>query len=146
MEFQPAEEKCESAARILIVDDNEQAARSLARLLKAAGCETQAIVDSRQGLTTFSNFVPTLVFLDLGMPFIDGYELCKLIRGLPSGRNVKIFAITGWADEASRAKSAEAGFDLHLVKPVKLEVLLELIEPKANGARTVRATNNYESN
>jgi CheY-like chemotaxis protein len=68
-----------------------------------------------------------LVFLDLGMPKLDGIEAARRIRALPDGENIVLVAVTGWGQETDRQRTREAGFDLHLVKPVTTQVLAEVL-------------------
>ena len=114
--------------RILVVDDNRDAADSLALLLRTAGHETQTAYGGAQALTAAESFRPNVILLDLGMPGLNGYETCKRLRALPWGRGVYVVAQTGWGHVEDRALSQEAGFHAHLVKPVALEDLAKLLK------------------
>ena len=84
--------------------------------------------DSYDGLSVFTSVDPDVVLLDLGMPGMDGYELCRRIRATPAGREALILAVTGWGQETDRERSAESGFNGHLVKPVSPHEILERLE------------------
>ncbi len=112
--------------RILVVDDNRDAANSLARLLSLLGHETSTAYDGLEALETAEKFSPEIVLLDIGMPKLSGYEVCRRLRELKpnaTGRRVGIIALTGWGQVSDRKNSEAAGFDDHLVKPVDLATL-----------------------
>ncbi|HEY1289560.1 MAG TPA: PAS domain S-box protein [Burkholderiales bacterium] len=121
------------AKRILVVDDNIDAAVTLALLLKSLGHETCVVHDGLQALRMAAQFRPDVVLLDIGMPGLDGYEVARRLRALKRERPLRIVAVTGWGQEADRARSREAGFDVHLVKPVDPTVLTSAIANN-NGA------------
>jgi CheY-like chemotaxis protein len=104
--------------RVLVVDDNVDAATALGMLLESLGHDTRVANDGSQALEIAAEFHPDIVLLDIGMPGLDGYEVAKRLRALDRRRTVRIIAVTGWGQDADREKSQEAGFDLHLVKPV----------------------------
>jgi len=110
-----------SGKRVLIVDDNRDAALSLASLLRVSGNDTHVAHDGETAVKAAREYRPDAVLLDLGMPGMDGYEICRALRGRPGGELVRIIALTGWGQDADRKKSEEAGFDAHLVKPATLE-------------------------
>jgi len=114
--------------RVLVVDDNTDAADTMAMLLQAAGCDVRTTYGGEQALREVSEFGPEVVLLDLGMPGLDGLETCRRIRSLANGRSILIVAVTGWGQEDSRRRTQEAGFDAHLVKPVDPQMLLRVIE------------------
>jgi PAS domain S-box-containing protein len=117
--------------RILVVDDNTDAAQSLAMLLELMGHEVHTALDGLQAVAAVSAMEPDLVLLDIGMPGVDGYEACRRIRRLPAGRRVRVVAMTGWGQDDDRRRSHEAGFDRHLVKPAEpgeIERLLREME------------------
>jgi PAS domain S-box-containing protein len=109
--------------RVLVVDDNHDAADSLALLLKLAGQDVQAAYDGPSALTRAEEFLPHLVFLDLGMPGMDGYEVAQRLRQQPGGTKMLLVAVTGWGQEEDRRRSQEAGFDGHMVKPTDPDTL-----------------------
>jgi CheY-like chemotaxis protein len=116
-----------SPRRVLVVDDNEDAAVSLAMLLDLSGNETQVAHDGESAIAKAEKFQPDLVLLDIGLPRVTGHEVCRRIRTQPWGKDLKIVALTGWGQEQDRKKSLEAGFDGHLVKPVDPAILTELL-------------------
>lgn len=103
--------------RILIVDDNRDAANMLAQLLGMSGHDVRAVYDPELALPTLVEFAPDLAFLDVGMPKLNGLELASMIRADPHGARVVLVALTGWGQEDDRRRSRAAGFDHHLVKP-----------------------------
>jgi len=115
------------AKRILVVDDNVDAAVTLALLLKSLGHETCVVHDGLQALRMALEFRPDVVLVDIGMPGLDGYEVARRLRVLKRDRPLRIIAITGWGQEADRTRSREAGFDVHLVKPVDPTLLTSVI-------------------
>jgi PAS domain S-box-containing protein len=109
--------------RILVVDDNVDAAASLELLLRSLGHETRVAHDGHAALRLTEEFSPDVVLLDIGLPGLDGYEVAQRLRELKKRRAFRVVAVTGWGQEADRKRAAEAGFDLHLVKPVELAEL-----------------------
>ncbi|MGA7538953.1 MAG: ATP-binding protein [Steroidobacteraceae bacterium] len=124
--------------RVLIVDDNVDAANSLAMLLSHAGHETQVAYSGREALTRVESFEPQVALLDIGLPGMDGYELASRLRAVPRLAATRLVALTGYGQSEDRKRSQEAGFDDHLVKPVELPALeraLAGIAAPAAGAR-----------
>ncbi|HEY8520571.1 MAG TPA: PAS domain S-box protein [Gammaproteobacteria bacterium] len=113
--------------RIMIVDDNADGADSLARLLELMGHETVTAYDGASALALTKSFPADMILLDLGMPGIDGFEVCRRLREQP-GPARTIVALTGWGREQDLARTKQAGFDAHLVKPVDRAALARLIE------------------
>jgi CheY-like chemotaxis protein len=113
--------------RILVVDDNADAADSLGQLLEMLGNEVRTAYDGEAGVAAAGEFRPDLIFLDLGMPKMNGYEACRRVRGQPWGEGVTLVALTGWGQDDDRRKTADAGFDHHLVKPVEYAALTKLM-------------------
>jgi PAS domain S-box-containing protein len=113
--------------RILVVDDNVDGAESLAMLLKTEGHEVRVAHDGPAALAAIDADPPELVFLDIGMPVMSGYEVAQRLRQRPGLENLRLVAMTGWGQEEDRRRSQEAGFDQHLVKPVELDVLRKLL-------------------
>lgn len=103
--------------RVLIVDDNRDAAESLAMLLDLGGCQTRTAHDGATALAAAAAFQPALLLLDIGMPGMNGYEVAARIRQTPTAWGLTIVALTGWGADDDRRKTREAGFDFHLVKP-----------------------------
>jgi signal transduction histidine kinase/ActR/RegA family two-component response regulator len=103
--------------RILVADDNTDAAGSLAILLQLEGHEVLTAVDGLQAIDRAQRFRPDVVFMDVGMPLLDGVEAARRIRSHEWGRGMHIVALTGWGLEAERNRTSEAGMDAHLLKP-----------------------------
>ncbi len=103
--------------RILIADDNVDAARSLSDLLALSGHDTRVAADGAAALHLAAGFMPEVVFLDIGMPGMDGYETARRLRRLPGLAAVRLAALTGWGAAEDRARARAAGFDHHLLKP-----------------------------
>jgi CheY-like chemotaxis protein len=101
-----------------VVDDNTDAASSLAMLLKISGNEAHTANEGLEAIEVAEAFRPDVVLLDIGMPNLDGLEVCRRIRAQPWGRDMLMIALTGWGQEEDRRKSKDVGFDHHLVKPV----------------------------
>ena len=116
-----------AARRILVVDDNRDAATSLAMLLQITGNETHLAHDGLAAYEAMEKVRPELVLLDIGLPTLNGYDVCRRAREQAWGREMVIIALTGWGQEEDRRKSQEAGFDGHLVKPVDYAALLSLL-------------------
>ena len=112
--------------KMLVVDDNRDAAESLSMLLELKGHEVRVAYDGENALQLAEDFRPHMVLLDLGMPKMNGYEACRRIRDHVWGAQMTLVAVTGWGQEDDRRKSTAAGFDRHLVKPVNPETLEEL--------------------
>jgi PAS domain S-box-containing protein len=120
------------ARRVLVVDDNVDAATMLDMLLRSLGHETRVAHEGAAALRIAEEFHPDIVLLDIGMPGIDGYEVARRLRA-SRNRPMRIVAVTGWGQEADRERSREAGFDLHLVKPVDANELARALSDR-NGA------------
>jgi len=116
-----------SQRKILVVDDNEDAAESLAALLAISGHETRLAHDGPGAVKEAERFLPDVVFLDIGMPMLDGHETAKLIRQQPWGQQMVLVALTGWGQSEDRRRSKEAGFNHHLVKPADPAVVEKLL-------------------
>jgi CheY-like chemotaxis protein len=104
--------------RVLVVDDNDDAATSMALMLRLHGHEAATATDGAGALASAADGHFDVVLLDIGLPGMDGYEVARRIRGEDWGRDLKLVALTGWGQSEDRRRSREAGFDLHLVKPV----------------------------
>ncbi|HEV8203528.1 MAG TPA: PAS domain S-box protein [Pyrinomonadaceae bacterium] len=116
-----------SQRRILIVDDNRDSADSLAMLFEITGNQTYLAHDGVEALESIEKYRPEVVLLDIGLPKLDGHEVCRRVREQPWGKDIVIIALTGWGQEDDRRKSDEAGFNGHLVKPVDYDKLLALL-------------------
>ena len=113
--------------RILVADDNEDAAESLTLRLQLAGHDVRTARNGAEALAIAGEFKPQIVLLDLGMPKMDGYEAAREIRKRPWGKRAVLIALTGWGQQEDRRRTAEAGFDRHLVKPVGEPELFEAL-------------------
>ena len=113
--------------RVLVVDDNADAAAMLEMLLRSLGHETRVANDGLDAVRIAVEFRPDIVLLDIGMPGLDGFEVARRLRALKRDRPMKIVAVTGWGQEADRERTREAGFDLHLVKPVDANELAQAL-------------------
>jgi PAS domain S-box-containing protein len=113
--------------RILVVDDNKDAALSLAMLLKIMGHETHRAHDGLEAVEAAKKFRPDVVLLDIGLPKLNGYDVCRSIRAQPWGQDVVLIALTGWGQEDDKRRSKEAGFNFHLVKPMNPADLEKLL-------------------
>jgi CheY-like chemotaxis protein len=120
--------------RVLVVDDNADAALSLSMLLEALGYEVRTATDGVQAIAMTTRYAPQLILMDLGMPNMDGLEAARRIRTLAGGRETLIAALTGWGQQGDRERTRAAGIDLHLVKPVssqELDSVLQMLEERA---------------
>lgn len=113
--------------KVLVVDDNHDAAMSLSMLMSVLGYENRVAYDGVEALSEADSFMPDVVLLDLGMPGMDGFETCRCIRQRQWGSRAAVIAVTGYGSADDRAKSAAAGFDLHLLKPVSPVVMAETL-------------------
>jgi len=109
--------------RILAVDDNEDAVRSLAEVLRLDGHTVQIALDGNAALQAIEEFAPEFVLLDIGMPGLDGHQVARRLRSMPKFSSTLLVALTGWGTDEDKALAAAAGFDFHLTKPVSLEAL-----------------------
>jgi len=125
----PAPARQPSAGRrILVVDDNHDSAESLAMLLNITGNQTFTAHDGADALDAAAKQRPDVVLLDIGLPTLNGYEVCRRIREEPWGKEMVLIALTGWGQDEDRRRSHEAGFDGHLVKPVNYPALIALLD------------------
>ncbi|HEX3869282.1 MAG TPA: PAS domain S-box protein [Pirellulales bacterium] len=127
------------ALRILVVDDNEDAADTLGILLNRLGADVKVTYDGQSGLEALRTHRPTVVLLDLGMPGLDGHEVAQRMRRDPEFCDLTLIALTGWGQDENRRRTREAGFDHHFVKPVDLEVLKAVLASldSQKGARKI---------
>ena len=114
------------ARRILMVDDNRAVADGFATLLKSAGNDVITAYDGPTAIRAAAQFQPEVVFCDIGMPGMNGYDVARALRADPRAAGTLLVAVTGWGQEEDRRRSEEAGFNAHLVKPVGLDVLQEV--------------------
>lgn len=120
--------------RALIVDDDYDTAESFTRLLKALGCDADFVTDPCLAVDTVERINAQVVFLDIGMPGIDGYELAAMLRSKYGWQNgIRLVAVTAYGSDEHRARSRAAGFDAHVLKPVSpelVESMLHTLFPK----------------
>lgn len=114
--------------RILIVDDNRDAAEMLGALLEMRGATIRVEFNAEDALKAIAAFDPCLLLIDLGMPDIDGFELARRLSERPERVRQILVAVTGWGDQRHRQRSKEAGFDRHLLKPVRLQEILSILD------------------
>jgi CheY-like chemotaxis protein len=114
--------------RVLVVDDNHDCAESMATLLEIEGCTVRAVFSGEEALAVGSEFQPAVIFMDLGMPMLNGYETCKRLRAQAWGKSAFVVALTGWGQNEVRRLTEEAGFDLHVVKPLDPAQVVHILE------------------
>lgn len=119
--------------RVLIVEDNLDSVRALAELVKDIGHTVEYAVDGFAALVIAQRFKPDFVLLDLGLPGMDGYEVCSRLRHEPGLGRLRIFAITAYAHEEHRTRARAAGCELHLVKPVSPQTIFDVLESSLPG-------------
>jgi CheY-like chemotaxis protein len=117
--------------RVLVVDDNQDAAVSLTMLLQLLGHETFLAHDGIEALTALERERPDMAFVDIGLPKLSGHEVCRRVRSESWGNGIVMIALTGWGQDEDRRRSKEAGFDGHLVKPVDHDALAKLLDSLA---------------
>jgi CheY-like chemotaxis protein len=113
--------------RILVVDDNQDQAQSMGLLLELMGHEVRLAHDGPGALEAAAAFTPDVAIVDIGLPGLNGYEVARRIREQPRFRGMVLVAQTGWGQAEDRRRSEEAGFDHHLVKPVDIAALQEIV-------------------
>lgn len=120
------------SCRILVVDDNRDSAQTLSMLLKMLGNETRTAYDGLEAVEQAEQFQPDLIFLDIGLPKIDGYEACRRIRELPTGKKIFIIALTGWGQEDDIRQAKTAGFNHHCTKPIDQTTIIKILAAHAS--------------
>lgn len=119
-----------ASLRVLVVDDNADAADTVAILLRGAGHEVSVAYSGHATLQALRDTTPDVVFLDLGMPGMDGFEVARLLRAEPRHRAVKLIALSGYGQAADHERTQQAGFDGHLLKPARVEEILGILAQK----------------
>lgn len=114
--------------RVLVVDDDTNGLEALATFIQLLGHEVRMARDGREALNAATAFQPHVIFLDIGMPELDGYEVCARLRASARSARAAIYAMTGFGSEEHRKRSARAGFDAHFLKPLDLEVISSILE------------------
>lgn len=123
-------ERAAAPKRILVADDNVDAASSLAVLLEMMGNETRVVHDGLEAVALAETFRPDIVLLDIGMPKLNGFDACRRIRAQPPNHGALIVALTGWTQDETKLRSQEAGFDFYLVKPVEPGMLEQMLSAR----------------
>src|SRR5205823_870115 len=121
------------AFRLLVVDDNPEAAETLAKVLRAAGHEVAIALDGKSAVEAAQKDLPQVALVDIGLPDIDGCEVARRLRKIPNLNGAVLVAVTGYGQEEDRRRSKEAGFDYHLTKPVDPAELERLLATVAKG-------------
>jgi CheY-like chemotaxis protein len=126
--------------RVLVADDNEYTADSFARLIRLCGHEATAVYSGSEAVKCSAEFLPDMVLLDIDMPSMDGYEAAARIRHDQAHSQPILVAVTGWAREEDQIRAYDAGFDLHVAKPLSFERLKDLTAMlESAGAHTTLA-------
>jgi PAS domain S-box-containing protein len=123
-----------SDRRVLVVDDNRDAAESLGMLLEMENCAVSVAYDGVQALESLDSFKPNIALLDIGMPGMDGYELARRIRATRRGRELLLVALTGWGQADDKKRAIDSGFDEHLTKPVDPDLLTRVLHNTRSAA------------
>ena len=123
----PLSSQAVAPKRILVTDDNQDAADSVAMLLRLSGHEVETAYDGMKAVEKAESYQPDIMLLDIGLPGMNGYDVCRSIRQQPWGKAIRIVALTGWGQDQDRRNAREAGFDDHLVKPVDPQTLRQAI-------------------
>lgn len=117
-----------SGRRVLVADDNADAAESLCEVLRLLGHDVRVAYDGQQALTMAADFRPDVVLLDIGMPKMNGYETAQQMRAQPWAASATLVALTGWGHDEDKRRATDAGFDRHFTKPVDPAELLQMLE------------------
>ncbi len=125
--------------RVLIVDDNIDAADALALLLRISGYQTMTAHDGPEGLQASRTFKPHVVFLDIGLPGMNGYDVARRLRADQQTQAAYLVALTGWGSDEDRQRSSDAGFDLHLTKPVEMQTLANVLQQSVSSLHSSRS-------
>jgi CheY-like chemotaxis protein len=120
--------------RLLVVDDNEDAARTFAMLLGALGHDAEFVVDPREALESARRARAEIAFIDIAMPFLDGHELAALIRSDPELKHMRLVAVSGYDERQDRVRSRQAGFDAHVGKPVDIDLVASILAQFPRGS------------
>jgi CheY-like chemotaxis protein len=114
-------------SRAVIIDDNRDAATTMSMFVEELGGSAVTAHDGASGLAAIETFHPDIVFMDIGMPGLDGYEVCRRIRQMPSQQHVVLVAVTGWGQAQDKRRALDVGFDAHLTKPVDPDAVAQLL-------------------
>lgn len=113
--------------RILVVDDTQASGKMLSLLLKSLGQEVEICIDGPSALTKVLEFQPSLIFLDIAMPGMSGYEVAMKLKSDPHTASIVLVAMTGFGQASDRQRAFECGFDHHMIKPANLDSLKQVI-------------------
>ena len=127
--------RCNGQRRILVADDFPESAELLARLLRRDGSDVRVALDGLEAVETAVQFQPDIVLLDIAMPKLDGYEAARKIRQQSWGKRAILIALTGWGQQQDRRRTREAGFDVHLTKPINYQAIAKLLHDLSGDAR-----------
>jgi PAS domain S-box-containing protein len=116
-----------AARRVLVVDDNQEAAEALAKIVELLGHEGHVATNGEEAIEAAERFRPQFIFLDIGLPIINGYDVASYIREQPWGRRMNLVALTGYSQEQDRIRSMDSGFDQHIVKPIDLATIRRVL-------------------
>jgi CheY-like chemotaxis protein len=119
-----------------VADDFPESAQLLARLLQQDGNDVRVALDGLEAVQTAEEFHPDIVLLDIAMPKLNGYEAASQIRKQSWGKNVILIALTGWGQQQDRRRTKEAGFDVHLTKPVNYQAIAKLLNDLSGDVRS----------
>jgi PAS domain S-box-containing protein len=119
--------------RVMVVDDDHDVADSMAMVLECLGCVVEVAYGGAAALDKAPEFMPERMFVDIGMPGMDGHETVKRLRASPGGKDIIVAALTGWGQPEDMKRSADAGFDRHFVKPISVEDIEAFIADKVEG-------------
>ena len=122
----------ERLPRVLVIDDNVDAADTMAMILETYGCITLTAHNGIAGLAASLTFLPDMILLDIGLPDINGYEVAARVRAHPTTHGVLLVALTGWGSAGDRLRSTKAGFDAHLTKPTDANIILSMLRAHMN--------------
>jgi len=117
-------ENAHEPRRVLLVDDHLESVASVARLLETYGYEVRVAFNGLQAVSTAVRFRPEVAFIDLSLPLLDGYGVARQLRAMPETREATLIALTGWGADDVMTEVRDAGFDLHIVKPLSFDALL----------------------
>lgn len=119
--------RTEAPLRVLVVEDNDDAAEALSMLLEVFGHQPTLVPDGLKAIEAVRDTEFDIALVDIGLPDIDGYEVARRIRKIPDAKAVTLVAMTGYGQESDKLRARSAGFNEHLTKPVKIELLRALL-------------------
>lgn len=126
------ESTTQNSLRVLVVDDNVDSAKTTGWMLEFMGHQPSLIHDGLKALEAAKQQNPDVIMLDIGLPGMNGYDICRELRKDPLFKDTMMIAQTGWGQEKDRQQARDAGFNHHLVKPVKMEQITELLKEYAS--------------